>query len=236
MLPDISSENSFIKHKVPSGKTIGVGGWRVKEEKELLFALEVEQDIEDNKIKHIINLLRDCVDDKNKFKTLSETDLIKVAIEARKLAKGDIIEYNYTCPKCGNKFFDEVNITKEQVVEFFDLTPLVVNENMTVTFKDLDWVKVEELYKASDSEAKFAFKMIIYSIDSITYKGITHTEFTPDEVEVFIGQLKSADMKIITDGYESRLSSCTLERKIKCIKCKEDIDINFGDFLSFLVL
>jgi len=236
MLPDISSENSFIKTKLPSTKSIGVCGWFVKEEKDLLFALEVDENSENTKITHIINLLRECVDDKNKFKTLSENDLIKVAIEARKLSKGDTIEYNYTCPKCGNKFFDEVNITKEQVVKFFDVTPLVVNDKMTVTFKDLDWVRVEELYKTADSESKFAFKLIINSIDSITYKGTTHTEFTPDEVEVFIGQLKSNDMKIITDGYEQRLSSCSLERKVKCVKCKEEIDINFGDFLSFLVL
>lgn len=235
-LPEYNKEQSFITIKVPSGKSIGVCGWKVKEEKDLLFALEVEENIEENKISHIIGMLKQCVDDKSKFDSLSENDLVKLAIEVRKLAKGDTIEYNYECPHCGNKFFDEVNLTKEQVVKAFDSTPLKVNDRLTLTFKDLDWKKVETLYKAADSSSKFTFKHLLNSVDSITLDGESFTEFTPEETEHFIDGLDSNDMKVIYDGFEERLSSCSLQRDIDCIKCKKNIDINFGDLLSFLVL
>jgi predicted nucleic-acid-binding Zn-ribbon protein len=235
-LPTINAENHYISTKVPSGKSIGVCGWKVKEEKELLFALEMEENVEETKISHIINLLKQCVDDKAKFNSLSENDLVKVAIETRKLAKGDTVEYNYECPKCGTKFFDEVNLTTEQVVKQFDVSPLTVNDKLTVTFKDLDWVKVEALYKASSSSSKFTFKHLINSIDSITYDGTTHTEFSADEAEGFIDQLGPNDMKVIYEGFEARLSTCMLSRTVKCLKCKDQVEINFGDFLSFLVL
>lgn len=235
-LPAINNENNYINIKVPSGKTIGIHGWRVKEEKELLFALEVEDSNDENKTTHIINLLKQCVDDKTKFDTLSENDLIKLAIEIRKLAKGETIEYNYECPSCNNKFFDEVNIGTEHEVKEFDSSPITVNENLILTFKDLNWKKVEALYKESDSTSKFTFKHLINSIDSFTIDGTTYTEFTVEEAENWIDNLKSNDMKKIYQGFEERLSSCILKRNVTCIKCKASIDINFGDFLSFLVL
>lgn len=235
-LPTINNEKNYVNTKLPSGRSIGICGWKVKEEKELLFAIEVDDNIETTKINHIVNLLKQCVDDSTKFNMLSENDIIKVAIETRKLAKGDTIEYNYECPHCSNKFFDEVNLTKEQTIKTFDTSPLTVNSKLTLTFKDLEWQKVEQLYKSSDSSSKFTFKHLINSIDSVTYDGTLYTEFTPEEAETFIDQLNPNDMKVVYEGFEKRLSSCTLSRKIKCIKCKESIDINFGDLLSFLVL
>jgi hypothetical protein len=235
-LPAPNTEKNFVQTKLPSGKTIGVCGWKVSEEKELLFVMEVDENPDENKMTHIINLLRDCVDDKAKFDSVSENDLIKIGIEARKKAKGETIEYNYGCPHCGNKFFDEVNLTNEQVIKYFDPSPLTINENLILTFKDLEWKKVELLYKAADGTAKFTFNHIVNAIDSFTIDGETYTEFTPQEAEAWIDSLESDEMKKIYTGFESKLSTCYLQRKINCIKCKEEIDIDFGDILSFLVL
>jgi hypothetical protein len=234
-LPQINEQINYIKTKLPSGKSIGVCGWKVKEEKELLFALEID-DNEDNKTSHIINLLKQCVDDKVKFDTLSENDLKKITMETRKLAKGETIEYNYECPHCKAKFFDEVNVGKEQEIKPFDATPLTINERLILTFKDLSWKVVEELFKDDDMTAsKFTFKYLINSVDSITFDEQTYTEFTPEECENFIDQLDPKDLKTLYDGFESKLSKCDLKRSVKCLKCKEMVDINFGDLLSFLV-
>lgn len=233
-LPINTTPQNYLTKKLPSTKTIGVCGWKVKEEKELLFTLEVEENKE-NKITHIINLLKQCVDDKDKFDTVSENDLIKIALESRILAKGDVIEYNYECPHCANKFFDEVNLIKEQYTKPFDVSPLILSENLIITFKDLDWKKTETLYKESNSNTKFTYKHLMNSIDSITIDGTKYTEFTAEEVEAFIDGFDPLVMKKIYTGFESRLSECGLKREIKCIKCKEKIDINFGDLLSFLV-
>jgi hypothetical protein len=235
-LPEIKKDIKYITTKVPSGKSIGVRGWKVKDEKELLFALEVEEDFDNNKINHIITMIRGCTDDVGKFDTLSESDVLKAAVEVRKLAKGDTIEYNYECPHCANKFFDEVNLTKGLTTKDFDPKPLNINDQLIVTFKDLDWKSVAKIYEEVDSSAKFAFKQIMHSIDSMTIEGNTYTEFTPAEVEARIDELSSDELKIIYKGFEERQSSCVLSRSIKCIKCKKDIDVNFGEMLSFLVL
>ena len=236
-LPRFTEEETFIKHTLPSNKNIGVYGWHVKEEKDLLFATEIDT-TEENKIGHIINLLKQCVDDKSKFDTLSENDLIKIAIEARKLAKGETIEYNYKCPHdgCGHTFFDEVNISKEQYVKPFDNSPLVVNNKLTFTFRDLDWKTSEKLYKESDTAKQYEYKHIIHSIDSVTIDGTTYTEFTTADMEERIGELKTKDLKTLSKGYAERLSDCGLKRSVKCLKCGKDIEIEFGDLLSFLVL
>lgn len=237
-LPIINENVNYIKTKLPSGKNIGVNGWYVKEEKDLLFAIEVDTN-EDSKISHIINLLKQCVDDKVKFNTLSENDLRKIAIEARKLSKGDTIEYNHECtnPKCEHKFFDEVNLTKDQFIKPFDVSPAVINDKLILTFKDLDWIKVEELtIDETNTASKFSFKYLINSIDSITYDSVTYTDFTPEDCETFIDQLNPTELNKLYNAFEGKLSECTLKRTVTCLKCKKEIDVNFGDLLSFLVL
>ena len=236
-LPKINEEKNYIKTKLPSGKSIGICGWKVKQEKELLFALELDPNSEDNKISHIINLLKQCVDDKVKFDTLSENDLKKITMEARKISKGESIEYNYECPHCHNKFFDAVDIGKEQAIKYFDESPLSINDRMILTFKDLDWKSVEKLFEDETmTSSKFKFYYLIGSIDSMTFDGITYTDFTPAKCEEFIDELAPGNLKKLYDGFETKLSSCELKREVKCIKCKEMIDVNFGDLLSFLVL
>jgi len=237
-LPKINEEIKYVQIPLPSGKTIGVRGWKVKDEKELLFALESDQNGEDNKVKHIISFLKNCVDDQKKFdNVITESDIKKICIEVRKLSKGELIEYNYTCGNCGFSFSDEVNLTKNQEVKNFDVSPLIINDDLTVTFRDLDWKTSEKLViENTDSNYKFTFKYIINSINSITYKGTTYTTFTPKEVEEFIDQLDSDDLKKLFDEFDKKASSVELVRKITCLKCKSPIEVNFGDFLSFLVL
>lgn len=236
-LPDISGDFKYVKTKLPSTNTIGVRGWKVRDEKDLLFTLETEENAQENKISHIISFLKECCDDKGKFARLSENDMKKICLETRKQAKGDEIEYNYKCPSCGFEFTDVVNLTTAQNIKEFDGSPVVVNDKMSVTFKDLDWVKSHSLYKLyADADTKFTYYFIINSIDSITYEGQTYTEFTETEVDTFIGNLDPKSMDTLYKSFDEKSSSFTLERKFKCLKCKEEINVNFGDLLSFLVL
>lgn len=237
-LPKINEELlNYVSVKVPSGKSIGVRGWKVKDEKELLFALESDDKAEENKLTHIINFLKHCVDDKIKFDTLTENDLKKICIEIRKLSKGDTIQYNYVCDKCGHKFFDEVNLTEAQEIKEFDNTPVPVNNTLIMTFKDADWKTTEKLFKEfGEQPAKFAFKFVINSIESLTYNGATHTNFTADEVESFVDDLTSDDLTKIYEEFDKKASSVQLIRGVPCMKCKEEVIVNFGELLSFLVL
>jgi hypothetical protein len=236
-LPKMNEEVNFVKNNLPSGKAIGARGWKVKDEKELLFALESEEDAEANKIKYIISFLKNCVDDTAKFNVLSEQDIKKVCVEIRKLSKGETIEYNYKCPKCNMSLQDEVNLTDNLVVKKFDMSPVPVNNDLIITFGDLSYNKSMDLMKKyGSSDAKYTYYYIINSIVGITYKDTTYTSFTEDEVITFLDPLDPLDMEKIYKSFNSKISDVSLSRTIKCIKCKEDIKIDFGDLLSFLVL
>jgi DNA-directed RNA polymerase subunit RPC12/RpoP len=237
-LPKINEELlNYVSVKVPSGKTIGVRGWKVRDEKELLFTLESDEKAEENKLKHIIGFLKSCVDDKGKFDTLTENDLKKICIEIRKLSKGDTIQYNYACDKCGHKFFDEVNLTESQEIKAFDNSPVIVNNALIMTFKDADWKTTEKLFNEfGEQPSKFAFKFVINSIESLTYNGATHTEFTAEEAETFIDDLTSDDLAKIYEEFDKKASSVQLIRSVPCMKCKAEVVVNFGELLSFLVL
>lgn len=235
-LPKINESYSYVKTNLPSGKYIGVRGWKVKDEKELLFALESEENAENNKTKYIISFLKGCVDDPTKFDTVSENDLKKICIEVRKLAKGDTIEYDYKCSKCGLPLHDEVNITKHQAIKNFDESPIKVNDELVITMRDLPFKKSEELFEKYKTRSKFLFYYIVNSIDGITYKGETFTEFSEAEMVEFLDQLDPKDMDEIYKKFDEKVSEVELKRTVKCLKCKTDTEVNFGDLLSFLVL
>jgi hypothetical protein len=236
-LPKLNEEIKYVKTKLPSGKNIGIRGRKVKDEKALLFALETEENVDDTKVKHIIDFLGNLVDDKERFKSVSENDIRRICLEVRKLSKGETIEYSQSCPHCKTRFDDTVNLTKEQVVKEFDASPVVVNDRIIVTFKDLDWKKAEALYdKYEKTPTTYSLYYIINSIDSFTIDGTTYTDFTAEEAEEYIDGLDSDDLKKLYEEFEKKASSCELKRNVKCIKCKEPFDINFGDLLSFLVL
>ena len=57
------------------------------------FNFKIKEDDISGKIKMIISFFKDCVDDLKKYETLSENDLKKIALEARKISKGDDIEF-----------------------------------------------------------------------------------------------------------------------------------------------
>jgi len=235
-LPKIEPSYTFIKTKLPSGKTIGCRGWKVRDEKELIFALDSEENLEEKKINHIIDFLGKCTDNQKLFMELSEQDLKKVACEVRKLSKGNTIEYNYQCPHCNFKMFDTVNLIDSEVVKELDNTPFEVNEDLIVVFKDLSFKETDKLYDLyKESNAKYTFYSFLASIEGITYKGETYTGFTLKDVEEFLGELDSDDLNKLYKAHEEKTSEWSIERQVKCIQCKKEVDISYGDLFSFLV-
>lgn len=238
-LPKINENYKFVTVPLPSNQTIGVKSWKVKDEKELLFSIESEENITPfNKNLKIISMLKDCcVDDKTKFNKFSESDIRKICVEARKLSKGDELEFNTTCGNCGAAIFDVINLTTSQKMKTFDLSPAIINDKLTVTFKDLGWEQCENIKKKhSDSARKYAYYYILNSIDSITYEGATYTEFNESEIINFVDDLNPMDIEKLYEQFHEKSSYFMLEHSTTCFSCKEEIDINFGDLLSFLVL
>ena len=252
-LPKLNENISYINIKLPSGKTIGVRGWKVKDERELLFALDAEESPDEQKNAHINNFLRKCTNNTTIFDQLSEVDLRKIALEIRKLSKGDTIQYSYRCPcqvlanpeisgstdvkTCNNVIEDEIQLSKSEVVKFFDPKPSVINDRLVVVFKDISYttgLKLAEKYINSPSQ--YIFYYMINSIEAFTFDNVSYTEFSEDELVEFIDGLASEDMEKIQAEFESKASALHLQRKLKCRKCGNEFDVQFGDLYSFLIL
>lgn len=239
-LPIINETINYIKVKLPSGKSIGVRGWKVKEEKELLFASEkITEDDFKLKLDIIINFLKTCVDDKSKFDTLSENDIKKLAIDIRKLAKGDDVEFTYRCqnPECSFIFEEVLKISKTEKIKEADLTPIKVNDKLSIAIKEIalnDLLILRERF--TDETNKLIYYYMINSIEAITYDGQVYTEFTEQEIIDFIDQLDSNDLDLIYKQFEIKMSNVILSKKLKCKRCNTETDIILDDILSFLIL
>lgn len=239
-LPIINETVNYFKVKLPSGKTIGARGWRVKEEKELLFASEkISEDDTKNKLEIINNFLKSCVDDINKFNTLSENDIKKLAIEIRKLAKGDEVEYTYQCqnPECKFLFEEVLKISKSEKIKEADLSPIIVNEKLSIALKEISFNDLINLRERFGNEiSKLIYYYMINSIEAITYEGQVYTEFTEQEIIDFIDQLNSNDLDLIYKEFENKLSNVSLYKKLKCKVCNTETEVLIDDVLSFLIL
>ncbi|NCP97766.1 hypothetical protein GW796_05935 [archaeon] len=238
-LPILDNDNSFIKTKLPSGKNIGIRGWKIKDEKNLMFKIDSDSDFEKNKLNYVLEFFKNCTNNPELFDSLSEQDIKKIAIEIRKLSKGDTIEYNYHCPNCKNKLLDEVSLTKNTIIKEFDKSPAIINDNLTIVFKEISYIKAKELLEEYGvNSSRYDFYVVLNSIEGLTYKNETFTIFTLNELEDFLDQFDSDDMIEIYKEFKSRLSSVKLERTVKCHNpnCQKEINMNYGNLLSFLVL
>lgn len=235
-LPIKEQNYKFIKVKLPSSKTIGVRGWKIKDEKELIFALDSEENIEEHKIDHIVSFLRNCVDDARTFDSLSEVDLKKIASEIRKLSKGTQIEYSYSCPFCEFKMYDNLDITKAEEIKEFSVAPIKLSDELTVTFKDLPYSVTNKLFEEyKNSQSKFDYYCLLHSIDSVTIGNDTYTDLNVDNLEEFLGNEESKILETLYSSYDKVLSDFSFKRKVNCKKCKKEINVSFGDLFSFLV-
>lgn len=232
-LPKHNAEKVYTKVKLPSGKTIGVHPWRVKEEKELLFAIEASdgQPLEDD----IIRFYRNCADDGAVFDGLSDTDMLKVAIETRKLSKGSSIDYEYPCPECtGLMLADTVSLIKDVKVKDFDPSPSKAGD-YTFTFKEVSHSLASRLQKEfAGLPKKYSYNLFLNSVDTVAQKDEVFTTFTVQELEEFLDGLDSDTFEEVGGSLLKKSASVRLERTITCKRCKSEIEVRFGSLFDFL--
>lgn len=227
------AEISFTKVELASGKKIGVKPWRVKEEKELLFAVEGIVNDADGK-REIVKFIRNCVDDIKLFDTLSNTDYIHLLSHLRRLSKGSKIEYLYKCNKCGFELSDDVDITKHMKVKLFKNEPIKISDNIIVSIKEVPFTKQDQLAEKYQKTAEYNFYYIINSIESLAYNGEVVENFNENEIVDFIDSLTSDELKKLSKSIDESAAVVTMEKKLKCGACKHENDVEFGDLYSFL--
>ena len=237
MLPNLNESINYTELKLSSGKTIGYKGWRVKEEKEFLFASSRLDKYTPETQKLILNLLKNCVDDKMKFDTLSHNDIKQIAVATRRVSKGEDIEYSGKChdEKCQTKFDDVILLDKDILTTEFDVSPIVINDSLVFILKEISFNSLLELQtRFKEEPEKLIFYHLVNSIEAINYQGTAYTEFNEEEMVNFIDQMEPNDLSKLQDEFYKKSSSVKIFKTVKCKKCKKDIEVEIYEVLDFL--
>ena len=233
-LPSINNDSSFTQETLPSGKKIGYKPWRVKEERELLYAINGMDDKNDSR-KEIVKFIRKCVDNQPLFDGLSPTDQVYLLTKLRRVSKGSKIEFKYPCDKCEFELLDSVSVSDNLILKKFDPKPIKVNPKLSITLKEVSFVDVDALREACTKTIEYNFEYNIRSIESIAYESVVYEDFTIDEVRTFVDELPPNDMVVITKAIEEASTDIKLEKVVKCGRCGTDNAVRFGDLYHFLV-
>jgi T4 bacteriophage base plate protein len=232
-LPTLNENSSFAQTELLSGKKIGIKPWRVKEERELLFAIEGIDSADDGK-KEIIKFIRKCVDSESIFDNLSNTDYVYLLMQLRKVSKGSNIEYSYTCENCKMDLSDDINIDKNMKVVKFKPQTIDVTKDLKVSTKEVSFRDYDKLQTKYKKTTEYNFYYIIASIDSLVIRGEVFEGCTEQEIIDCLDELGSNDFAKIAKAVDASAAEVTLEKKLKCGKCKHENTVNFGDLYSFL--
>jgi hypothetical protein len=234
-LPNFNEEESFTQVTLLCGKNIGIKPWRVREEKDLLFAIEGQTDTESGR-KEIIKMIRRCVDNQDLFDSLSNADYAFLITKLRQLSKGNKIEYTYTCsnPKCKLELSDDVLLDKNLITKPYTGGVVKIREDLSFSTKEVSFKEYDALKAKYDKTTEYNYHFILKSIESFAFKGEAFTEFTEADLEVALGTLKSEEFDILGKFINESVAEISLEKKLVCGKCKNVMDVQFGDLYYFL--
>jgi hypothetical protein len=227
-----TNENQiFTQVTLLSGKKIGIKPWRVKEEKELLFATEgaKEEDVKPE----IIKFIGKCVDNQTVYESLSSTDYVYLLVELRKLSKGSKIEYTTRC-SCKFDINDDVSLINDLKVKSFHPTPVVVNDSLTIHLKEVSYTEMEALKAKYEKVSEYNYHYLIHSIDSLVINGEVNEQFTEEGLIGYIDTLSSSEFAIIGNAIDEASASITLTKTVKCGRCGKENSVDFGDLYHFL--
>ena len=226
---------SYSQITLPSGKKLGIKPWKVKEEKELLFAIDGQEDDAVAK-REIVKMIGKCVDNQAVFKSLSNVDYVALLTELRMISKGLKIEYTYKCtnPKCRFELSDDVNLKKDVKVKPYSGGTHVVNPTLSLVLKEVSFEEFDKLKENYTKTTEYNYNFILRSIEALIIDGEVYTEFTQDELSAKLDTLESNEYKAISTAIDASLSSIELSKKLTCKRCKNEMDVEFGDLYYFL--
>ena len=218
----------------------------VKEEKLLLMAMESEK--EDEIMDAIKNVITNCVQGDINIDKLPLFDIEYIFLWLRAKSKGEVIELNYSCPKCKGKIpvsfsVEDIKIHKSDnhsnKVELTDDLGIVLN------YPDIVLQKKIASLPDDLKEVELIFKTILTCIDYIydaetTYPAKDHSK---EELLTFVESLTDDYFKQITNFFETipalkhkAVLNCTnkVKRKGKEAKvCNHKEDIELEGLASF---
>lgn len=241
-LPVINAETNEWKELVlPSGRKISIHRWRVKEKKDFLFSID---GVEDETVveQEIIKFISACSSSPAMFKELSESDVIFLGVELRKMSKGDDMDIMYNCPHCQSKHEAKIDISKVIDVKKFDITPFKVNDDLTINFKEISASskkRIEAEFMAEKKITRYNYEYLLESVDSILFKDELYDNFTKEELNKFMEEdVSDTDFEKLFIELQNRMGYFSMSANINCVNpnCGKEVRITFDGLISFFAL
>jgi len=252
------------KTKLLDGRSIGITGWKVKQENALLYAIETSADNdEDSVITHCIDLARKCVDDIELFNTLPRNTLLHLISQIRKMSKGGEIEMTFMCtnPDCptfvkhdeatvartnilgmGSVPFETViDIDQDIEIQEFNKEP-IVTDKFTFVIEECSYPiqqGLEKLYLHEEgkiSVSKFNYEMLLACIkEVIPIEGEPIIDFNIEELRAVMDDMEPKVMEKIGKEFAEHLSDYKITKKAICPQCQDPTDLTYDNVFGMLV-
>ena len=226
--------------KLPlSGKNIKFRPFLVKEQKNLLMALEADdkETIERN----IKQILHNCTLTENiNIEKLPVVDVEYYFINLRAKSVGEIVDNTYICnnevegKNCGNKMKVSIDLNDIQIQNYSPDDSLIqLTPKISMKMKYPEFSVVEKLSENKNS-VDAAFKIIVDSIEYI-FDGDQYyyaNETTPQELMEFVESLNQEQFGKLETFFDN-MPKIKKDVEIKCSKCGYDHSITVEGLENF---
>lgn len=235
-LPTLAVKTVDIKLPV-SGKKVKIRPFTVKEQKNLLLAVEQanslkEKELESFLISEFKNIINHClVDSSLNIDDLFISDFMYLMLQLRSISVGESIELTYTCP-CETRVNFNIELDKLKVKNKkrnYEKT-IKLTEDISMV---LDFLTVDDILKISElNDDDILLNTICRSIKKISDTDTVYetNNFTHEEIISFVEQIPIDKTKEIEE-YFNQTPYLVYETKISCPE--EDIKlevVNLSDF------
>jgi hypothetical protein len=222
-----------------SGKNIRFRPFLVKEQKNLLMALEADDaETISNNIRQVLNncTLTEGID----IDSLPIVDIEYYFLNLRARSVSEVVEARYRCnnnvdgEECKNIMEKNINVLDIQVDKKENINNIIkLNDTIAVKLK---YPAFSSIQKAAETENidDIAFRMIADSIDTV-YDGqqaFSAKESTADELIQFVESLNQTQFEKLEEFFEN-LPSLNKIIDLKCSKCGFEHKIYFEGLESF---
>jgi len=223
----------FKTFELPSGKNIDLTRMTIKIKKELLLLSEQEE----NKLKIIEKLVKECSNKDTSINKLSLADVFFAFFQIIILSEGNEFEFKFKCLECGKENEEiKINLTEAlKVKEFTGKNLQKIDEDLYIQFQPLnfyDYMKIKEKYSTIVERKYYE---LLYSIKAIKYEGKVFKDFSIKEIEEFIDSLPSDLYELILLKYEEVRDKVYIDYILKCKFCNKEFKLYVEDIDDFFV-
>lgn len=216
----------------------------------------------DVKIEEAIQLAKKCVDKPKMLDTMSSSNIVYLLSELRKISKGEKIEFTYHCnnPDCPDyiefneeqrkrfgvkgqsrtPFEGDINLSSEEIeVKRLNDAPIKIG-GFKYHIRELPYSSEKELDEKYLKKLKlneWNYNFVLDSIAAIEPEGEEKIEITDkDELSEFLDKkLSTSQFKDLSEKMAEQICGFSINKKVKCPLCQQEIDIIYDELFSLMV-